>query len=133
MKLRGKSTHERTGGLVKEIGRSTCNEEPSIPDIKGRNKNSKSEMSSSHSKRRTTVVHYIESRDSEEIETSKFPQKIKGKLKKCTETKSRVEGSSKVKEDTDLHVHSLHLFLQQKKETDIDERSRTLIVYPLLC
>lgn len=55
MKLRGKSTRERTGGLVKEIGGSTCNEEPSIPDIKGRNKNSKSEMSSSHSKRRTTV------------------------------------------------------------------------------
>ncbi|VTJ65760.1 Hypothetical predicted protein [Marmota monax] len=97
-KLGGNSSTEKADGQGKE--RSRCSEEPSISHIKEKKKCSMSELSSSRPKRRKITVQYVESSDSEEIETSELPQKTKGRLKNIqSETKSRAKGSSKVKED----------------------------------
>lgn len=101
VQLGGNNTSEKADGLTKG---SRCSGEPSISDVKGKNKYPKSELSSSCPKRRKTVVQYTESSDSEDIDTSDLPQKMKGKLKNTqSETKIRVRaGSSKVKEDAEF-------------------------------
>ncbi|XP_023388923.1 helicase-like transcription factor isoform X6 [Pteropus medius] len=145
MKLEGNSTNEKTDGLFKG---SRCSGEPSISDVKGKNKYSKSVLSGTRSKRRKIAVQYTESSDSEEIETSELPQKMKGKLKNVqSETKNKVKaGSSKVKEDAEFACALTSSTPATKKKvlkkgasaaegskkTDVEERSRTtLIICPL--
>ncbi|XP_015449288.1 helicase-like transcription factor isoform X3 [Pteropus alecto] len=145
MKLEGSSTSEKTDGLFKG---SRCSGEPSISDVKGKNKYSKSVLSGTRSKRRKIAVQYTESSDSEEIETSELPQKMKGKLKNVqSETKNKVKaGSSKVKEDAEFACALTSSTPATKKKvlkkgasaaegskkTDVEERSRTtLIICPL--
>ncbi|KAF3827212.1 hypothetical protein GH733_002698 [Mirounga leonina] len=99
MKLGGNNTSEKADGLIKG---SRCSGEPSISDVKGKNKYPKSELSSSRPKRRKTAVQYNESSDSEENEASELPQKMKGKLKNAQSETKRVKGSSKVKEDAEF-------------------------------
>jgi len=67
--------------LFFEMKGSRCSGEPSISDVKGKNKYPKSELSSSRPKRRKTAVQYNESSDSEENEASELPQKMKGNMK----------------------------------------------------
>ncbi|XP_021562094.1 helicase-like transcription factor isoform X2 [Carlito syrichta] len=146
MKLgRNKATNEKADGLSK--GGSRYSEEPSISDVKEKNKCPMSELSSSRPKRRKTAMQYIESSDSEEIEASALPQKMKGKLKNVQpETKSRIKGSSKVKEDaafacalTSSTPATKKKMLKKgasavegSKKTDVEERPRTtLIICPL--
>uniref|UniRef100_A0ABI7YAB5 Helicase like transcription factor n=1 Tax=Felis catus TaxID=9685 RepID=A0ABI7YAB5_FELCA len=143
MKLGG-NTSEKADGLIKG---SRCSGEPSISDVKGKNKYPKSELSSSRPKRRKTVVQYIESSDSEEIETNELPQKMKGKLKNSqSETKRVKAGSSKVKEDAEFACALISSTpatkrrmlkkgasaVESSKKTDVEERPRTtLIICPL--
>uniref|UniRef100_A0A8D0YQS9 Helicase-like transcription factor n=1 Tax=Sus scrofa TaxID=9823 RepID=A0A8D0YQS9_PIG len=145
VQLGGNNTSEKADGLTKG---SRCSGEPSISDVKGKNKYPKSELSSSRPKRRKTVVQYTESSDSEDIDTSDLPQKMKGKLKNTqSETKIRVRaGSSKVKEDAEFAcaLTSSTPTMKKKmlkkgasavegsKKTDVEERPRTtLIICPL--
>uniref|UniRef100_A0A8C6RH83 Helicase-like transcription factor n=1 Tax=Nannospalax galili TaxID=1026970 RepID=A0A8C6RH83_NANGA len=116
MKLGRTTTSEKVDGLSKEASR--CIEEPGISDIKEKNKCSMSELSSFRHKRRKIAVQYIESSDSEEIEKSELPQKMKGKLKTVqSDTKSRIKGTSMV---------------EGTKKSDVEERTRTtLIICPL--
>nr|XP_060483739.1 helicase-like transcription factor isoform X2 [Panthera onca] len=142
MKLGG-NTSEKADGLIKG---SRCSGEPSISDVKGKNKYPKSELSSSRPKRRKTVVQYIESSDSEEIETNELPQKMKGKLKNSQSETKRVKGSSKVKEDAEFACALISSTpatkrrmlkkgasaVESSKKTDVEERPRTtLIICPL--
>ncbi|GAB5576762.1 helicase-like transcription factor isoform X1 [Prionailurus iriomotensis] len=135
------TTGERLG-----TRRSRCSGEPSISDVKGKNKYPKSELSSSRPKRRKTVVQYIESSDSEEIETNELPQKMKGKLKNSQSETKRVKGSSKVKEDAEFACALISSTpatkrrmlkkgasaVESSKKTDVEERPRTtLIICPL--
>uniref|UniRef100_A0A8C2URK9 Helicase-like transcription factor n=1 Tax=Chinchilla lanigera TaxID=34839 RepID=A0A8C2URK9_CHILA len=127
-----------------EVEGSGCNEEPSISHIK-KNKHSILEFFSSQPKRRKMAAQYIESSDSEEIETSELPHKIKGKLKNAqSETKRLKAGSSKVKEDAAFGLTSPSptakkkmlkkgaSFMDSSKKTDVEERPRTtLIICPL--
>ncbi|XP_055482099.1 helicase-like transcription factor [Psammomys obesus] len=83
-----------------DVHSESCSEEPSVSDTQEKSNYSMSELSSFCPKRRKVSVQKIESSDSEEIETGELPQKMKGKLKNAqTDTKSRVKGSSKIKED----------------------------------
>ncbi|XP_060053525.1 helicase-like transcription factor isoform X2 [Erinaceus europaeus] len=145
LKLGGSNTSEKAEGLFKETSRGSG--EPSISDVKEKNKHSKSELPSSRPKRRKTVVQYAESSDSEDIEASELPQKMKGKLKNTqSEAKVRVKGSSKVKEDAEFAcaLTSSSSTTKKKmlkkgassvegsKKTDGEERPRTtLIICPL--
>ncbi|KAF6118997.1 helicase like transcription factor [Phyllostomus discolor] len=145
VKLGGNNTSGNTDGLITEG--STSSGEPSISDVKGKNKYPKSESSSSRSKRRKTAVQYIESSDSEEIETSELPQKMRGKLKNAqSETKSRVKaGSSKIEEDAEFacaltsSTSSTKKKMLKKgvsavegsKKTDVERPRTTLIICPL--
>ncbi|XP_012638282.1 helicase-like transcription factor isoform X2 [Microcebus murinus] len=142
VKLGGSITSEKADGLSKG-----SSEEPSISHVKKKNKYPMSELSSSRPKRRKTAVQYIESSDSEEIETKELPQKMKGKLKNVqSETKSRVKGSSKVQEDgmlacalTSSTPTTKRKMLKKgasaaegSKKTDAERRPRTtLIICPL--
>ncbi|XP_012885373.1 PREDICTED: helicase-like transcription factor isoform X1 [Dipodomys ordii] len=145
VKLGRDCTRGEADGLSKEGPR--CSEAPSISNIK-KKKPPMSEPSSSRPKRRKTVVQYIESSDSEEVETSELPQKMKGKLKNVqSETRSRVKaGSSKVKEDvaftcalTSSTPTTKKKMLKKggsavvgSKKSEIEERPRTtLIICPL--
>ncbi|XP_037381718.1 helicase-like transcription factor isoform X1 [Talpa occidentalis] len=144
MKLE-RNNSEKADGLIKEGSR--CSGDPSISDIKEKNKCPKSELSSFRPKRRKTAVQYIESSDSEEMETSELPQKMKGKLKNTqTDAKSRVKaGSSKVKEDGDFAYALISSPATKKKmlkkgdssvecskKIDVEGRPRTtLIICPL--
>ncbi|KAK2090484.1 hypothetical protein P7K49_031740 [Saguinus oedipus] len=119
MKLGGNNTSEKADGLSKA---SRCSEQPSISDVKEKNKYRMSELSSSRPKRRKTAVQYVESCDSEEIEASELPQKMKGKLKNVqSETKGRVKG-----------LIFGACAVEGSKKTDVEERPRTtLIICPL--
>nr|KAF6477653.1 helicase like transcription factor [Molossus molossus] len=143
VKLGGNNTSEKTDGLNKG---SRCSGEPSISDVKRKNKYPKSELCSFRSKRRKTAVQYTESSDSEEIETSELPQKMKGKLKNAqSETKSRIKGSSKVKEDTEFAcaltsptpatkkkmLKKGASAVEGSKKTDVERPRTTLIICPL--
>ncbi|KAM7133775.1 helicase-like transcription factor isoform 1-T1 [Molossus nigricans] len=144
VKLGGNNTSEKTDGLNKG---SRCSGEPSISDVKRKNKYPKSELCSFRSKRRKTAVQYTESSDSEEIETSELPQKMKGKLKNAqSETKSRIKaGSSKVKEDTEFAcaltsptpatkkkmLKKGASAMEGSKKTDVERPRTTLIICPL--
>ncbi|XP_054981886.1 helicase-like transcription factor isoform X3 [Sorex araneus] len=145
VKLGRNNSNEKADGLVKG---SRCSGESSISDVKEKNKYSKSELSSSRPKRRKTTVQYTESSDSEEIEASELPQKMKGKLKNVQlEGKSRVKaGSSKVRAETEFAraLTSSSSATKKKmlkkgasavegsKKTDVEERPRTtLIICPL--
>ncbi|XP_030897341.1 helicase-like transcription factor [Leptonychotes weddellii] len=144
MKLGGNNTSEKADGLIKG---SRCSGEPSISDVKGKNKYPKSELSSSRPKRRKTAVQYNESSDSEENEASELPQKMKGKLKNAqSETKRVKAGSSKVKEDAEFACALISSTpttkrrmlkkgasaVEGSKKTDVEERPRTtLIICPL--
>ncbi|XP_062069334.1 helicase-like transcription factor isoform X6 [Lepus europaeus] len=143
-KPRRKDTSKKTDGLSKEGSRYS--EEPSISDVK-KNKCPMSELSSSRPKRKKIAVQYIESSDSEEIEISELPQKMKGKLKNVqSETKRVKVGPSKVKEDTAFACALTSSASTTKKKilkkgastaegskkTDVEERPRTtLIICPL--
>ncbi|XP_005401473.1 PREDICTED: helicase-like transcription factor isoform X2 [Chinchilla lanigera] len=143
VKLGRNSASENADGRSKVEG-SGCNEEPSISHIK-KNKHSILEFFSSQPKRRKMAAQYIESSDSEEIETSELPHKIKGKLKNAqSETKRLKAGSSKVKEDAAFGLTSPSptakkkmlkkgaSFMDSSKKTDVEERPRTtLIICPL--
>ncbi|XP_006874460.1 PREDICTED: helicase-like transcription factor [Chrysochloris asiatica] len=141
MKLEGNNTSEKADGLIREGSR--CSKEPSISDVKEKNKYSISEYFSSRPKRRKTVDKYMESSDSEEFETSELPQKTKGKLKSAkSETKGRGKaGSSKIKEDPEFActLTSKKKILKKgtsavedSKKTDLEEKPRTtLIICPL--
>ncbi|XP_032264374.1 helicase-like transcription factor isoform X2 [Halichoerus grypus] len=143
MKLGGNNTSEKADGLIKG---SRCSGEPSISDVKGKNKYPKSELSSSRPKRRKTAVQYNESSDSEENEASELPQKMKGKLKNAQFETKRVKGSSKVKEDAEFACALISSTpttkrrmlkkgasaVEGSKKTDVEERPRTtLIICPL--
>uniref|UniRef100_A0A8C0S2H6 Helicase-like transcription factor n=1 Tax=Canis lupus familiaris TaxID=9615 RepID=A0A8C0S2H6_CANLF len=144
MKLGGNNASEKADGLIKG---SRCSGEPSISDVKGKKKYTKSELSSSRPKRRKTAVQYNESSDSEENETSELPQKMKGKLKNVqSETKRVKAGSSKVKEDSEFACALISSTpatkrrmlkkgasaVEGSKKTDIEDRPRTtLIICPL--
>lgn len=96
IKLRGSNTNKKTDGHSEP---SACSEEPSVSDVS--EKSNVSDLFSFFSKRRKISVQSTESSESEEIETSKLSQKMKGKLKNTQlDTKSKVKGSSKIKEDT---------------------------------
>ncbi|XP_069927732.1 helicase-like transcription factor isoform X6 [Oryctolagus cuniculus] len=138
-----KDTIKKTDGLSKEGSRYS--EEPSISDVK-KNKYSMSELSSSQPKRKKIAVQYIESSDSEEIEISELPQKMKGKLKNVQSETKRVKGPSKIKEDTAFACAltssastTTKKILKKgasaaegSKKTDVEERPRTtLIICPL--
>ncbi|XP_062069315.1 helicase-like transcription factor isoform X4 [Lepus europaeus] len=142
-KPRRKDTSKKTDGLSKEGSRYS--EEPSISDVK-KNKCPMSELSSSRPKRKKIAVQYIESSDSEEIEISELPQKMKGKLKNVQSETKRVKGPSKVKEDTAFACALTSSASTTKKKilkkgastaegskkTDVEERPRTtLIICPL--
>ncbi|KAM6160186.1 helicase-like transcription factor [Erethizon dorsatum] len=143
VKLGRNSTSENADGLSKVEG-SGCNEEPSISHIK-KNKCSILEFFSPQPKRRKITAQYIESSDSEEIETRELPQKIKGKLKNVqSENKRLKSGSSKVKEDAAFGLISPSPTAKKKmlkkgastvdssKKTGVEERPRTtLIICPL--
>ncbi|XP_006993878.1 helicase-like transcription factor isoform X1 [Peromyscus maniculatus bairdii] len=143
-KLRGSNSDKEADGLSAEPSRYS--EEPGVSDIQ-KNKYPMLELSSFCPKRRKIAVQYIESSDSEEIETSEPPQKMKGKLKNAqSDTKNRVKGSSKVKEDTKF-AHALTLsalatkkkmlkkgvsVVERSKKCNTGERTRTmLIICPL--
>uniref|UniRef100_A0A4W2F9X3 Helicase like transcription factor n=1 Tax=Bos indicus x Bos taurus TaxID=30522 RepID=A0A4W2F9X3_BOBOX len=146
MELGGNNTSEKAAGLIKG---SRCSGEPSISDVKTQNKYPKSEFSSSRSKRRKpAAVQYTESSDSEEVEPSELPQKMKGKLKRTqSETKIRVKaGSSKVQEDAEFAcaltsstpVTKKKMLkrgasaVESSKKTDVEDKPRTtLIICPL--
>ncbi|ELW65142.1 Helicase-like transcription factor [Tupaia chinensis] len=115
MKLGGNNITEKEDGLISKGSR--C-EGPSISDVKEKNKYPMAKLAGSRPKRRKTIVQNIESSDSEEIETSEFPQKLKGKLKNTqSETKNRAKGASAV---------------EGSKKADVEERPRTtLIICPL--
>ncbi|XP_010623590.1 helicase-like transcription factor isoform X4 [Fukomys damarensis] len=139
VKLEGNSTKEKPHGLSKEgFG---CNEEPSISHIK-KNKCSISEFFNPHPKRRKITAQYIESSDSEEVETDELPHRIKGKLKNVQSEKKRLKGSSK-KEDAAFSLTSPPVAKKKmlkkgtsavdgSKKIDVEERPRTtLIICPL--
>ncbi|XP_073915348.1 helicase-like transcription factor isoform X1 [Castor canadensis] len=142
----GNRASEKVEGLSKEESRGS--EEPSISDTKEKKKYPMSELSNSRPKRRKIAVQYIESSDSEDIETNELPQKMKGRLKNVpSETKSRVKaGPSKVKEDGAFAraIASSASMAKKKvvkkgasaaegsKKSEVQERPRTtLIVCPL--
>ncbi|XP_004460615.2 helicase-like transcription factor isoform X2 [Dasypus novemcinctus] len=145
VKLGGNNPSEKADGIIK--GGSRYSEEPSISDVKEKNKYPMSEFCSSRPKRRKTVVQYIESSDSEDYETSELPQKMKGKLKNAqAETKNRGKGSSKVKEDAEFAcalssstpttkkkmLKKVASAVESLKKSDVEERPRTtLIICPL--
>ncbi|XP_012975777.1 helicase-like transcription factor isoform X3 [Mesocricetus auratus] len=146
VKLRGSKTNKEADGLS-TLEPSRCSEEPGVSDIQENKKYPMSELSSFCPKRRKIAVQYIESSDSEEMETSELPQTMKGKLKNAQSyTKSRVKGSSKVKEDTEF-AHALASsasvtkkkmlkkgasVMKGSKKCDTGERTRTtLIICPL--
>lgn len=92
VKLRGSKTNKEADGLS-TLEPSRCSEEPGVSDIQENKKYPMSELSSFCPKRRKIAVQYIESSDSEEMETSELPQTMKGKLKNAQSyTKSRVKG-----------------------------------------
>lgn len=145
VKLRGSNTNNEADGLSTEPSR--CGGEPVISDIQRMNKFLISEVSSFCPKRRKISVEYTESSDLEKIETSQLAQKMKDKLKNAqSDTKSRVKGSSKVKEDTTF-AHALTSsapvtkkkmlkkgasVMEGLKKCDTGERSSaTLIICPL--
>ncbi|KAJ1070737.1 hypothetical protein K5549_003716 [Capra hircus] len=149
MEFGGNNTSEKAAGLIKEMEGSRCSGEPSISDVKGKNKYPKSEFSSSRPKRRKpAAVQYTESSDSEEVEPSELPQKMKGKLKRTqSETKIRVKaGSSKVQEDAEFEcaltsstpaakkkmLKKGASAVESSKKTDVEDKPRTtLIICPL--
>ncbi|KAL6067925.1 hypothetical protein STEG23_022541, partial [Scotinomys teguina] len=130
VKLRGNNTNKEVDGLSTEPSR--CNEEPGVSDIQEKNKYPMLELCSFCPKRRKIAVQCIESNDSEEVETSELPQKMKG--------------SSKVREDTTF-AHALTSsapatkkkmlkrglpMMGGSKKCDTGERTRTtLIICPL--
>ncbi|XP_010623589.1 helicase-like transcription factor isoform X2 [Fukomys damarensis] len=140
VKLEGNSTKEKPHGLSKVEGFG-CNEEPSISHIK-KNKCSISEFFNPHPKRRKITAQYIESSDSEEVETDELPHRIKGKLKNVQSEKKRLKGSSK-KEDAAFSLTSPPVAKKKmlkkgtsavdgSKKIDVEERPRTtLIICPL--
>lgn len=140
VKLEGNSTREKAHGLSKVEGFG-CNEEPSISHIK-KNKCSISEFFNPHPKRRKITAQYIDSSDSEEVETDELPHRIKGKLKNVQSEKKRLKGSSK-KEDAAFSLTSPPMAKKKmlkkgtsavdgSKKTDVEERPRTtLIICPL--
>lgn len=147
VELGGSNTSEEAAGLIKVEG-SRCSGEPSISDVKGKNKYPKSEVPSSRPKRRKPAVPYTESSDSEEVEPSELPQKMKGKLKRTqSETKVRVKaGSSKVQEDAEFACALTSSTpatkkkmlkrgasaVESSKKTDVEDKPRTtLIICPL--
>ncbi|KAF4021081.1 hypothetical protein G4228_012410 [Cervus hanglu yarkandensis] len=148
MELGGNNTSEKAAGLIKVEG-SRCSGEPGISDVKGKNKYPKSEFPSSRPKRRKPAVPYTESSDSEEVEPSELPQKMKGsKLKRTqSETKVRVKaGSSKVQEDAEFACALTSSTpatkkkmlkrgasaVESSKKTDVEDKPRTtLIICPL--
>uniref|UniRef100_A0A8C2NHS6 Helicase-like transcription factor n=1 Tax=Capra hircus TaxID=9925 RepID=A0A8C2NHS6_CAPHI len=141
MEFGGNNTSEKAAGLIKG---SRCSGEPSISDVKGKNKYPKSEFSSSRPKRRKpAAVQYTESSDSEEVEPSELPQKMKGKLKRTqSETKIRVKGMcihlnipyvhlKIIKVIIDLYL-SRASAVESSKKTDVEDKPRTtLIICPL--
>nr|CAI9710067.1 unnamed protein product [Rangifer tarandus platyrhynchus] len=145
VELGGNNTSEEAAGLIKG---SRCSGEPSISDVKGKNKYPKSEVPSSRPKRRKPAVLYTESSDSEEVEPSELPQKMKGRLKRTqSETKARVKaGSSKVQEDAEFACALTSSTpatkkkmlkrgasaVESSKKTDVEDKPRTtLIICPL--
>ncbi|XP_014443766.1 helicase-like transcription factor isoform X2 [Tupaia chinensis] len=144
MKLGGNNITEKEDGLISKGSR--C-EGPSISDVKEKNKYPMAKLAGSRPKRRKTIVQNIESSDSEEIETSEFPQKLKGKLKNTqSETKNRAKGFSKVKEDPGFACALISCTptpkkkimkkgasaVEGSKKADVEERPRTtLIICPL--
>ncbi|XP_019063182.1 helicase-like transcription factor isoform X3 [Fukomys damarensis] len=140
VKLEGNSTKEKPHGLSKEgFG---CNEEPSISHIK-KNKCSISEFFNPHPKRRKITAQYIESSDSEEVETDELPHRIKGKLKNVQSEKKRLKAGSSKKEDAAFSLTSPPVAKKKmlkkgtsavdgSKKIDVEERPRTtLIICPL--
>lgn len=144
IKLGGSNMNRKTDGHSEP---SACSEEPSISDVSGKSDSTVSELSSFFSKRRKISVQSIESRESEETETSELPQKMKGKLKNAQlDTKSKVKGSSKIKEDTQFGFALTYFasatkrkvlkkgtsVMEGSKKCDTGERARaTLIICPL--
>ncbi|XP_006895634.1 PREDICTED: helicase-like transcription factor [Elephantulus edwardii] len=124
-----------------------CSREPSISDVKEKNKYSLSD-SCSRPKRRKTACTYLESSDSEEIETSEIPHKTKGKLKNAKlGNKSRGKaGISQIEEDSEFAcaitpstpttkkklVRKGASVMEDAKKTVLKDKPRTtLIVCPL--
>ncbi|XP_051012917.1 helicase-like transcription factor [Acomys russatus] len=144
IKHRENNTDKKADGHTEA---STCHGEPSVSDIQEKSNCLMSELSSFCPKRRRVSIQYTESSDSEEIETSELPQKVKGKLKNAqSDTKSRVKGSSKVKEDikfaralaSSAPATKRKMFskggsvMEGLKKCDTRERTRTtLIICPL--
>nr|AAB64175.1 transcription factor [Mus musculus] len=142
IKRRGSNMDKKEDGHSES---STCGEEPSISGTPEKSSCTLSQLSSVCPKRRKISVQYIENSDSEEIETSELPQKMKGKLKNVQlNTKSRVKGSSKVKEDSKFALTFFASATQRKmlkkgmsmmecsEACDTGERTRaTLIICPL--
>lgn len=142
IKLRGSNTNKKTDGHSEP---SACSEEPSVSDVS--EKSNVSDLFSFFSKRRKISVQSTESSESEEIETSKLSQKMKGKLKNTQlDTKSKVKGSSKIKEDTQFALALTYFapatkrkmlkkgtsVMESSKKCDTGERARTtLIICPL--
>lgn len=141
VKLEGNSTREKAHGLSKVEGFG-CNEEPSISHIK-KNKCSISEFFNPHPKRRKITAQYIDSSDSEEVETDELPHRIKGKLKNVQSEKKRLKAGSSKKEDAAFSLTSPPMAKKKmlkkgtsavdgSKKTDVEERPRTtLIICPL--
>lgn len=141
VKLEGNSTREKAHGLSKVEGFG-CNEEPSISHIK-KNKCSISEFFNPHPKRRKITAQYIDSSDSEEVETDELPHRIKGKLKNMQSEKKRLKAGSSKKEDAAFSLTSPPMAKKKmlkkgtsavdgSKKTDVEERPRTtLIICPL--
>uniref|UniRef100_A0A8C2NEB5 Helicase-like transcription factor n=1 Tax=Capra hircus TaxID=9925 RepID=A0A8C2NEB5_CAPHI len=80
-------------------------------------------------RRKPAAVQYTESSDSEEVEPSELPQKMKGKLKRTqSETKIRVKGMC-----IHLNIPYVHLkIIKSSKKTDVEDKPRTtLIICPL--
>ncbi|ERE87686.1 helicase-like transcription factor, partial [Cricetulus griseus] len=145
VKLGRSNTNKEADKLSTEPSR--CSEEPGVSNTQENKKCPMSGFSSFCPKRRKIAVQYIESSDSEEMETSEPPQTMKGKLKNAqSDTKSRVKGSSKVKEDTEFAraltssasatkkkmLKKGASVMEVSKKCDTGERTRTtLIICPL--
>ncbi|KAM6224475.1 helicase-like transcription factor [Rhynchocyon petersi] len=142
VKLGVNNNDEKEDGLSKEESRYS--KEPSISDVKEKNKHT---LSDNFRKRRKTAFPHLESSDLEEIETSELPHKTKVKLKNAkVENKCRGKGFSKIKEDSEFAcaitpctpsmkkkmLRKGASAVEDSKKTDLEDKPRTtLIICPL--